>query len=897
MHRKVIQTILSTAFRPGVNVYTTPRLHFHLMKHVLFSKSPSLTPATEEITDFSDLSSEEFGTLHPNRRNTRQKMEQLPEEEDERIEFDLTNEEGRKNRRPKEYYEKLIEKFLAEKRMVEALDVLETRILKQDRIAPWYRVYNLLINGCAKAGYYDKAFHLYKSMKDRFVKTTPATYTGLFNAIANSPFPKNAERRLTSLRKKLADDSIELTAINYHAMIKAYARLKDTYSAFLVADEMLSKGHALTTETYSFLLQACISDSEAGLRHALLLWHKMRSSKITPDEYTYNLFLRCIRDCGFGTEKDLQDVLRQITVGRSGEGLLGSGEPNSWSKRISWKRKSKKTNELSSDGQSETDCEETKTKTADILEIKCESTDAEITDDIGENESEENQVAKIDTTDMHKLTQPELMENKPNLLAIKPHLGNIVAVKDVKTASDRLLLLGGFNAIFEQMKSDGVPPSIKTFTILLDVMPGTDVAEERLLKEMKSNNLHIDIDFYNMLIKKRAMRHDYEKAREVLDLIQSDYLQPDIVTFGVLALSCNNRYQAEELCYQLQDFGYRLNLPILGAMLAKACSKFDFDYVLFIMKKTLRIGLKVDEEYLKNLENLDSKVMHILKRKKHGDKTLRQIFYEPHFLENYKMWKKYYERFHREIDVVIPQHPYEQFQKIKENTKVTENAENDSEKVETDSKFTRRTNYRQRNNDRTRMNSESRQFRSVEDNWEDTENAENESEKVENNSKFTRRTNYRQRNNDRTRMNSESRQFRSVEDDWEDTENAENESEKVENNSKFTRRTNYRQRNDDRTRMNSESRRFRSVEDDWEDTENAENESEKVENNSKFTRRIQFRRKNNDQMQRNSESRQFRKIGRDDEVAEKAEYQPENIEDNSKSNRRIHFRRKNNDQI
>lgn len=71
------------------------------------------------------------------------------------------------------------------------------------------------------------------------------------------------------------------------------------------------------------------------------------------------------------------------------------------------------------------------------MEIKCESTDAEITDDIGENESEENQVAKIDTTDMHKLTQPELMENKPNLLAIKPHLGNIVAVKDVKTASDR----------------------------------------------------------------------------------------------------------------------------------------------------------------------------------------------------------------------------------------------------------------------------------------------------------------------------------------------------------------------------------------------------------------------------------------------------------------------------
>lgn len=118
MQRKIIQTFLSAALRPGRNVYTTPRLHFHLMKHVLFSKSPSITAATEERTDFSDLSSEEFGTLRPHKRSIREKIEELPEEEEERIEYDITNEEGRKNRRPKEYYEKLIEDFLAEKKVV-----------------------------------------------------------------------------------------------------------------------------------------------------------------------------------------------------------------------------------------------------------------------------------------------------------------------------------------------------------------------------------------------------------------------------------------------------------------------------------------------------------------------------------------------------------------------------------------------------------------------------------------------------------------------------------------------------------------------------------------------------------------------------------------------------------
>lgn len=43
---------------------------------------------------------------------------------------------------------------------------------------------------------------------------------------------------------------------------------------------------------------------------------------------------------------------------------------------------------------------------------------------------------------------------------------------------NRLLLLGGFNAILDQMKSDEVKPNIKTFTLMLDVIPATDAAEE-----------------------------------------------------------------------------------------------------------------------------------------------------------------------------------------------------------------------------------------------------------------------------------------------------------------------------------------------------------------------------------------------------------------------------------
>lgn len=83
--------------------------------------------------------------------------------------------------------------------------------------------------------------------------------------------------------------------------------------------------------------------------------------------------------------------------------------------------------------------------TPEVLEIECESIDEEIDDDVGETKSavEEINSAESELRTVHpsdtecELTDPELRENKPNLLCDNPHLGNIVAVRDVKTASDR----------------------------------------------------------------------------------------------------------------------------------------------------------------------------------------------------------------------------------------------------------------------------------------------------------------------------------------------------------------------------------------------------------------------------------------------------------------------------
>lgn len=57
-------------------------------------------------------------------------------------------------------------------------------------------------------------------MQERNIKTAPATYTGLFNACANSPYPNEALIKLNHLRKVLAENNVELNLVNYNAMIK-----------------------------------------------------------------------------------------------------------------------------------------------------------------------------------------------------------------------------------------------------------------------------------------------------------------------------------------------------------------------------------------------------------------------------------------------------------------------------------------------------------------------------------------------------------------------------------------------------------------------------------------------------------------------------------------------------
>lgn len=352
-------------------------------------------------------------------------------------------------------YADMIKALIRKRKLQEAIDVLEIKILKEDRVKPEAYIYNLLLGACGRVGYTKKAFSLFNDMKRRGLSPVAGTYTALFNACANSPWPADGLSRANHLRNLMFEKGHEANATTYNAMIKAFGRCGDIKTAFEIVDEMVAKRLPTCEDTFNFLLQANITDKEAGFRHALIVWRKMLLRNIRPSKFTYNLMLRCVRDCGLGDIEVTKDLIEKI-VGTEGVTYLSN---------------------------------ENETKLLGS----------------GDNEQQEKQL-QVPPTQITEI-------NQPNLLAKRPHLGSIVSIEEITKAEDRLLLVGGLTGFLKELAENECKPDIKTFSLLLDCIPSTLAAENELLGVMKKYNVKPDVDFYNMLIKKRSMRFDYENAK------------------------------------------------------------------------------------------------------------------------------------------------------------------------------------------------------------------------------------------------------------------------------------------------------------------------------------------------------------------------------------------------
>lgn len=256
--------------------------------------------------------SDTFGSLGV---NVQQPENELIDEDDIKEEEFIKNPPKRSQKLSTKQYAEMIKEHLKNMRIKEAINVLEVRMLQEDRVKPESYIFNLLINGCAKVGYSKKAFNLFTQMRQRALKVNGATYTSLFNACANSPWAQDGLTKANRLREIMLEKGHDPNVQTYNSMIKAFGRCNDLKTAFQLVDEMKERQMLIQAETFNFLLQACASDKEFGFRHALLVWHKMYQMKLKPDIYSFNLMLRCCRDTNLGDVKSMEEVrLREMKI-------------------------------------------------------------------------------------------------------------------------------------------------------------------------------------------------------------------------------------------------------------------------------------------------------------------------------------------------------------------------------------------------------------------------------------------------------------------------------------------------------------------------------------------------------------------------------------------------------
>ncbi|KAH7942912.1 hypothetical protein HPB52_002274 [Rhipicephalus sanguineus] len=487
-----------------------------------------------------------FGTLSDDHR---QGAELLPDDDDDLVEY------TKLKRMSDKKYENDIKQLVLERKIKEALNLF-FEIQKAYEVKPTHVMFTLLIGGCGRVGYTKMAFKLYRMMRDRGLEPTPATLTGLFNSCAESPFPEMGLDKAHKLYEQIKLKNWVPSNLTYHAMIKAFGKCGDLDMAFRVMDEMADAKHAITTETFAFLLMACISNKEAGFSLGLKVMRTMLWKKIRPSVYCYNLFLRTVPQ----TEGDASEKVFETT--REAE-ALPFDEP-----------------------------QRTATSTS--------------------------------------------LATLPNLLSPSfEHTGEIVGLGEVTDPFHRLLMVGGVKGMMDHFRDMSVRPDSKTITMLLDCIPNNFDAEAELIAEADKIGAKLDVDFFNMLIKRRAFRREKETAKDTLSMMTARGLHPDV------------------------EAGLTVNEETWGTLVCNACFKGNFWFLLDLMGYAKRENILVSAAALRAIDKAIDRTRRALLRKERGKEV---NFLSSAMESGFRQFCLVYEDWLKEVRVDTPRHPWEQYE-------------------------------------------------------------------------------------------------------------------------------------------------------------------------------------------------------------------------------------------
>uniref|UniRef100_A0A8D0NMM8 PROP1-like PPR domain-containing protein n=1 Tax=Sus scrofa TaxID=9823 RepID=A0A8D0NMM8_PIG len=432
-------------------------------------------------------------------------------------------------------------------------------------------------------------------MKKRDLEPSDATYTALFNVCAESPWKDSALQSALKLRQQLQARNFQLNLKTYHALLKMAARCADLRMCLDVFKEIIQKGHAITEETFSYLLMGCIQDKKTGFRHALQVWRQMLSLGLQPSRHGYNLLLGAARDCGLGDPEVASAVLlrpREELVllqppagGRQARQRAGAEVDHSMSARLhveALERQLFLEPSQAFEGPPEPQEARSASKAQPGVETKAEP---------------EHTVALSSVA-----PQPPLQGLEANLLAPGAVSSAVVSFGTVTTPADRLALMGGLEGFLGKMAEHGLQPDIKTLTLLAELVEPGSPAESSLLTLLDTHQVEADLTFFHTLMRKKSKLGDLEGAKALLPVLAKRGLVPNMQTFCNLAIGCRRPGDGLQLLADMKKAGTTPSTHIYSALISAAVKRLDYSYLIDVLRDMRRSGVPANEVVIRQLE-------------------------------------------------------------------------------------------------------------------------------------------------------------------------------------------------------------------------------------------------------------------------------------------------------
>ncbi|XP_029288099.1 pentatricopeptide repeat-containing protein 1, mitochondrial [Cottoperca gobio] len=474
-------------------------------------------------------------------------------------------------------------KLIKENKLQQALDFFSKDMLQGERLQPEEINYSVLIGGCGRAGQLKMAFRLYNDLKKRGLVATDHTYTGLFNACAETPYKQTGLQQALKLEQELRRKNIPLSTITYHALLKTHAITNHLQACIHTIREMLQNGHAVTQETFHYLLMGCLKDKQTGFRLALQVWRHMLRSGILPDSMNYNMLLQTARDCGIGNPALTTAVLLRTVQEYERE-------------RVSRVKSTSGRKELID---------------IDLLERQlCIQPEPHSDSQQDNRGSEEESDRRPDSTHLVPVRQVTSLpvdlagdSTAPNLLDLfEGKRSAVVSLGTVDGATDRLALIGGAKGFLEKMAANRLSPDLRTLALLADMMEPGYQSLQMLLVAAKEHKVKLDVGFFNSVIRRAARAGDLEEAKSVLRVMRQRNVNTNVQTFGSLALGCDRQQEGLQLLKDMQEAGFKPNVYTFSALIGRASRRLDYVYLKTLLQNMRDMSVWPNKVIIKQLE-------------------------------------------------------------------------------------------------------------------------------------------------------------------------------------------------------------------------------------------------------------------------------------------------------